>query len=507
MASRLPSEAEDLSGNVNLPAQFDLVIRNGRVIDGSGAPGEIADVAIVKDRIVAIDRIPLGSAERELDVSGMTVTPGFIDAHTHDDRALLVTPDMAAKASQGVTTVVAGNCGISLAPLVSRHPPPPLDLIGDAQSYKYARFGDYLDALDASPAAVNSVSLVGHSTLRVGAMAELDRPATDAELGQMRDCLRAALDDGAIGLSSGTFYPPAAAAPTAEVTALAEIAGAAGGIYATHMRDETDNVVESIAESVEIATKGGVPLIISHHKVAGRANHGRTVETLPLILDAMKHHTVGLDVYPYVAASSILIASRLSQAEKVAIAWSKGEPDAAGRDLSDIARDWQMTEVEAIERLNPAGAIYFLMNEEDVRRVLQFPETMIGSDGLPHDSHPHPRLWGTFPRVLGHYARDIGLFSLEEAVRRMTSLPASRFGLSGRGRLSPGAYADIVVFDADTIVDRATFDDPTLPAAGIEFVLVNGQTIWRDGAPTGARPGRALRRQDLQRERGAAISH
>jgi len=489
-----------------LAALFDLVIRNGRVIDGSGAPAENADVAIVKDRVVAIDRIPAGSAERELDVSGKVVAPGFIDAHTHDDLALMVTPEMAPKASQGVTTVVTGNCGISLAPLVAVRPPPPLDLIGNADWYKFASFGDYLDALDASPAAVNSVSLVGHSTLRVGAMADLDRPATDEELAGMRDRLRRALDDGAIGLSSGTFYPPAAAAPTSEVTALAEVAGEAGGIYATHMRDETDNVVESIAESIEIATSGGVPLIISHHKVAGRANHGRTAETLPLILDAMKHHSVGLDVYPYVAASSILSASRFGQAEKVVIAWSSKEPDAAGRDLVDIARDWRVTEVEAIKRLNPAGAIYFLMDEEDVRRILRCPETMIGSDGLPHDSHPHPRLWGTFPRVLGHYVRDVGLFSLEEAVRRMTSLPASRFGLSGRGRLSPGAYADIVVFDADAIADRATFDDPTQPAAGIDMVFVNGQIIWRDGAPTDARPGRALRRQGLRREWDAAVS-
>ena len=490
-----------------MKAQFDLVIRNGRVIDGSGVPGGNADVAIVKDRVVAIDRIALGSGEHEVDVSGKTVAPGFIDAHTHDDLALMVTPDMAPKTSQGVTTVVTGNCGISLAPLVPvRPPPPPLDLIGNFDQYKFASFGDYLDALDASPAAVNSVSLVGHSTLRVDTMADLERPATDKELARMRDRFRAALDDGAIGLSSGTFYPPAAAAPTDEVTALAKLAGEAGGIYATHMRDETDRVVESIAESVEIATSGGVPLIISHHKVAGRANHGRTEETLPLILDAMKHHDVGLDVYPYVAASSILSATRFGQAEKVVIAWSSKEPDAAGRDLVDIARDWGMSETEAIQRLNPAGAIYFLMDEDDVRRILQCPETMIGSDGLPHDSHPHPRLWGTFPRVLGHYVRDVGLFSLEEAVRRMTSLPASRFGLSGRGRLAPGAYADIVVFDADTIEDRATFDDPTQPAAGIDFVLVNGQIIWRDGAPTGARPGRALRHQSLRRERDTAVS-
>jgi N-acyl-D-amino-acid deacylase len=491
-----------------LPAKYDLVIRNGRVIDGSGAPAEEADVAIKEDRIVAIDRIPVGSGERELDVSGKVVAPGFIDAHTHDNLALMVMPEMSPKASQGVTTVVTGNCGISLAPLVpERPPPPPMDLIGNADWYKFASFGDYLDALDENPAALNSVSLVGHSTLRVGAMTELDRPATDEELSRMRDRLRAALDDGAIGLSSGTFYPPAAAAPTEEVAALAEIAGEADGIYATHMRDETVHVVESIAESVEIAKSGGVALIISHHKVAGRTNHGRTAETLPLILEAMEKQSVGLDVYPYVASSSILQAARVTESERVLIAWSRGEPEMAGRDLGEIARDWGMTEAQAIERLNPAGAVYFMMDEEDVRRILQCPHAMIGSDGLPHDLHPHPRLWGTFPRVLGHYARDVGLFSLEEAVRRMISLPAERFGLTGRGRLSPGAHADIVVFDADTVEDRATFEEPTTPAAGIDLVFVNGQLIWRDGAPTGTRPGRALRRQALQDERDRASSH
>lgn len=487
-----------------MPARFDVVLRNGRVIDGSGAPAIVSDVGISRDRIVAIDRIAVGSGEREFDISGKAVAPGFIDAHTHDDRALFTMPDMPAKASQGVTTVITGNCGVSLAPLVlDRAPPPPLDLIGDANWYKFVRFGDYLDTLDANPAALNAACLVGHSTLRVGAMADLDRPANDGELDTMRDRLQSALDDGAIGLSSGTFYPPAVAAPTGEVTALAELAGAAGGVYATHMRDETDRVMESLAESFAIAEGGGVPLIVSHHKVAGRANHGRSRETLPLIEDAMKRHRIGLDAYPYVAASSILNAARVIQAERVMIAWSKGVPEAAGRDLAEIARDWGVTEPEAIERLNPAGAVYFLMDEEDVRRILAFPHTMIGSDGLPHDRHPHPRLWGTFPRVLGHYVRDVGLFTLEEAVRRMTSLPAERFGLTGRGRLAPGCYADIAVFDPDTVEDLATFDSPALPAAGIDLVMVNGDIVWRDGAPTGAHPGRALRRQALRRERDA----
>lgn len=484
-----------------MPERYDLVLRNASVIDGTGSAAVDIDIGINGDRISAIDRIPAGQGARELDLTDKAIAPGFIDSHTHDDRALLATPDMAAKVSQGVTTVIAGNCGISLAPLtLDRAPPPPLDLIGDREAYGFTRFGDYMETLDTRPPAVNAACLVGHSTLRVGAMEDLGRAATDQEIATMRDRFQTALDDGAIGLSSGTFYPPAAAAPAEEVTALAELAGDAGGIYATHMRDEADHVMDSLIESIEIADGGHVPLVISHHKVTGRANHGRSVETLPFILEMMKDRSLGLDAYPYIAASSILNAKRVPLADRVLIAWSEGAPEAAGRDLSDIARDWGVSDTDAVERLSPAGAVYFLMDEADVQRILEFPHTMIGSDGLPHDKHPHPRLWGTFPRILGHYVRDVGLFSLEEGVRRMTSLPAARFGLTGRGRLAPGCYADIVVFDPKTIEDLATFEHPTRPASGIAYVIVNGQIIWQDGASTGTRPGRALRRQALQRE-------
>ena len=198
----------------------------------------------------------------------------------------------------------------------------------------------------------------------------------------------------------------------------------------------------------------------------------------------------------------MLDAGRFGTAERVIVTWSQSVPEAAGRDLAEIAAEWDVPAEAAVERLKPAGGVYFLMDEDDVRRILAFPHTMIGSDGLPHDRHPHPRLWGTFPRVLGHYARDAGLFPIEEAVRRMTALPAARFGLTGRGRLAPGGFADIVVFDPETILDRATFDEPARPAAGIDTVLVNGRPVWRDGAPTGERPGRALRRQELFREEG-----
>jgi N-acyl-D-amino-acid deacylase len=243
-----------------------------------------------------------------------------------------------------------------------------------------------------------------------------------------------------------------------------------------------------------------VPVVISHHKTVGVENFGRTALTLPRIAAALARQEIGLDAYPYVASSTVLSAAQAGQATKVLVTWSKSAPETAGRELSAIAREWGIGESEAVDRLQPAGAIYWTMDEADVQRVMRFEHTMIGSDGLPHDAHPHPRLWGTFPRVLGHYCRELGLFDLEEAVRRMTGLPARRFGLSRRGAIAAGAYADIAVFDAATVLDRATFAAPTRPAAGIEHVFVNGRPVWSGGRSTGERPGRALRRQQLQRE-------
>ena len=455
------------------------------------------DVAVSGDRIAEIGTVSKSTGAREIDVSGLVVAPGFIDVHTHDDRALLATPDMAAKASQGVTTVVTGNCGVSLAPLTLDHdPPPPLDLIGGWIDYGYPNFAAYLAALDATPAALNAACLVGHSSLRVGAMPALDRPATEPEIRRMQERLQEALDAGAIGLSSGLFYAPASSAPPAEIAALAALLKPAGALYTTHMRDEAEHVLDSLDESFAVGEGAGVPVVISHHKTTGVANFGRTRETLPKIEAAMAGQEVGLDVYPYIASSTVLRVQRIEDSLKVLITWSKPMPEQAGRELAAIAADWGVSLAEAAERLQPAGAIYWMMDEADVRRVLAFAHSMVGSDGLPHDVHPHPRLWGTFPRVLGHYSRELGLFPLETAVRKMTGLSAARFGLAkGRGVVTPGAYADLCVFDPETVIDRATFAEPTLPAAGIAHVFVNGKPVWGDGKPTGERPGRALRRQ------------
>ncbi len=480
-------------------AKFDFVIRGARIIDGTGAPPAMGDIAVDGDRIAAVGELSAVRGGSEIDAAGLVAAPGFIDAHTHDDRALLSDPLMTCKVSQGVTTVVTGNCGISIAPLeADRNPVPPLDLLSESAERFFPRFRDYYAAIEADPAAVNSLAQAGHNTLRVAAMDDLERAADAGEIKTMRRDLEAALDDGAIGLSTGLFYRPSTAAPTAEVIELARALEAYGALHTTHMRDESEGVADSIAETLEIGREARVPVVISHHKCAGAPNHGRSVETLALIDAARKEQDIGLDVYPYIAGSTVLDINRTMGASRVMVTWSVPHPEHAGRDLDDIAAEMNCPIAEAADRLQPAGAIYFMMDEADVRRILAYPHSMIGSDGLPHDEHPHPRLWGTFPRVLGHYARDEGLFSLEEAVRKMTSLTARQFGLKDRGEIREGAFADLVLFDAETVIDTATFDAPKQPAAGIHMVMVNGRTVWRDGEHTGARPGRPVRLGELE---------
>jgi len=285
---------------------------------------------------------------------------------------------------------------VSLAPLVlDAAPPPPLDLIGDADDYHYERFADYLAALDRAPAALNAACLVGHSTLRVGAMSALDRPADKAEVAQMGERLQEALAAGAIGLSSGLAYAPASHAPAAEIEELAALLRPARALYTTHMRNEADAVVASLEESFAAGRAAGVPVVISHHKTVGRENFGRTVETLPLLATAIARQEIGLDAYPYIASSTVLSATQAARALKVLVTWSKSAPEQAGRELSAIAADWGVSDQQAADRLQPAGAVYWMMDEADVQRVLQFPYTMIGSDGLQPRARPlQPRRGG-----------------------------------------------------------------------------------------------------------------
>ena len=473
---------------------YDLLIRNATVVDGTRAPRYEADIAVNNGRIAAIGRLEGAQADVELDVSGRIAAPGFIDAHTHDDRLMLSAPDMAPKVSQGVTTVVAGNCGCSLAPAphgMRRPVPPPLDLLDEAGDwFRFATFRDYVDELTAHPPATNCALLVGHTMLRVQTMDNLGRPASKTETARMRELADEALGAGARGVSTGLYYEPANSAPTEEVVEVCRPLAKRKGLYVTHMRDEGDNVLASLEETFRIGRELGVQVVISHHKVAGVANHGRSEETLPLIEARMKSQRIALDCYPYCASSTILSASRAAAATKTLVTWSKPHPEVAGMDLEEIRRDFKL----GIDQLRPAGAIYFSMSEADVQRILAFEHTMIGSDGLPHDASPHPRLWGTFARVLGHYARGLGLFPLETAVYKMSGLTARNFGLADRGVLKPGMAADITIFDAREVDEAATFARPIQPAKGIHAVLVNGIAVWKDGRPTGARPGQVLKR-------------
>lgn len=473
---------------------YDVIIRGGEVIDGTGAPRYRADVGIVGDRITRIGDLDGASAPRVIDAAGKIVAPGFIDSHTHDDAFLLTDPDVTPKVCQGVTTVIGGNCGISLAPLLADSIPQPLDLLGAAAMFGFDSFKAYLDAIDANPAAVNLAALVGHSTLRVRRMSDLSRPATPEETASMAADVEEAMNAGAIGVSSGTFYPPAAAASTQELIDVCAPLKRTGGVFATHLRDETKDIVASLEEAFEIGRSVGAKVVLSHHKVAGKENHGRSVETLKLIDAQSQIQPLCLDCHPYPATSTMLRADRIRQSSRVMLAWSTPHPELAGKDFSEILPLYDGSIEAAIEDLRPAGAIYFVMDESDVQRIFKYEKTMVGSDGLPNDAAPHPRLWGTFPRVLGHYARELKLFPLETAVRKMTGLTAEQFGLADRGHLAEGQYADVVVFDPDTVADQATFAKPTLRPDGIEYVLVNGTLVLEKGSSTGARPGRTLRR-------------
>ncbi len=473
--------------------RHDLVLRNATLILGDGAAPRAGDLAIAGDRIAAVGTVA-GDGVREIDVGGRVVAPGFIDVHTHDDSALLEPGGMWPKISQGVTTVIAGNCGISLAPLLLKTtPPPPFTLVGDQPDFRFDSFAAYVAALRRQGMATNAALLVGHTTLRQRVMPVTDRAATADETRRMQAEVKRAMDEGAFGLSTGLDYPPAVASSTPEVMALAATAAALGGPYVTHIRNYFEAMDEAIEEAIDIAAQADAKLVISHHQCTGRANFGKGRSSLARIDRARADIDIAMDAYPYAASSTVLRLERCDTGLRILISWSTPHPEMANRHLSEIAAEWNCTERTAAERLLPAGAVYFQLDEGDVRDILSHPRTMIGSDGLPRDIHPHPRLWGSFPRLLGHYVRDVGLFSLEEAVFRMTGLPAREFGIAGRGMLAAGHYADLVVFDPATVIDRATFEHPTRPAAGIEQVFVNGVSVWVDGRATGARPGAVLR--------------
>jgi N-acyl-D-amino-acid deacylase len=478
-----------------------ILLEGGLVVDGSGGPSWHGDVLLVGERIERLgaglrQRLPDGMAVADVEIvdcRDRVIAPGFIDAHTHDDAIVLREPAYLAKLSQGVTTVVTGNCGISLAPYVTPLAKPPLNLLG-ADSFRHATFAAYADAVDAVKPALNVAALVGHTTLRYATMDDLTRAASGAERERMAALLDASLAAGAIGLSSGLFYEEAHAAPADEVTALARVVARHGGVYTTHLRSEMAQIIEALHEAGDCAFDAGVPLVISHHKCAGPANWGRTRETLPLIDALAARQPIAMDVYPYVAGSTVLREDLVDGVIDVMLTWSDADPSVTGRMLADVAAEWGVDQKTACRRLMPGGACYFQIDEADVERVIAHPRSMIGSDGLPHDRHPHPRLWGAFPRVFARYWRERQLFPLEMAVHKMTGLTARNFRLAGRGLLRAGAAADVVVLDPARVADTATYQRPISPSVGIVGVWVNGEHAYAEGGPVRARAGRMLRR-------------
>lgn len=481
---------------------LDCVIRDVTILDGTGAPARAGDVAAQDGRIT----FATGPARVEVRGEGRALAPGFIDVHTHDDFAALLHPDMAFKVRGGVTTCVVGNCGMGPAPFEAAartarmiHPGLALASWGD--------HAGYFAALERSPASVNIAALVGHGTVRAAVMGLEARAPTTGEFAQMKDLVLEGLEAGAVGLSSGLVYDPGRFAATEELIVLASLLRGTGGLYATHLRDEGVGLVASVEEAIRIGETAGVPVQISHHKASGRRAWGLVRESLARI-DAARARGVDVhaDQYPYTAGSTILSAvvggdafGELDAAD-VVIASAPGHADWEGRSIAALARAWGEDGASAARRILAAapGAtiVAEAMSEDDVRAVMRHPTTMIGSDGIPTlAGRPHPRLYGTFARVLGRYSRELGLFSLVEAVRRMTGLPAAKFGLVDRGVIREGARADLVLFRPGEIVDAGTFADPQRWPAGIDGVWVNGVRTVDGEAHTGARAGAVLRRE------------
>jgi len=474
----------------------DTLIRNANVLDGLGNDAQLLDLAILNGRIASVGPSLRCTAANIVEAEGLSLAPGFIDVHTHDDTSVIDTPEMLPKISQGVTTVIVGNCGISASPVRLRSElPDPMSLLGTRERFRYPAFTDYISALKLAGPSVNVAALVGHTSLRNNHLYRLDRTASEPEIASMREELAVALSLGALGLSTGLAYANANAASTEEVLALAEALIGSNAVYATHMRTEGDAILDAMDEAFQIGRYAQSPVIISHLKCAGIDNWGRSPEVLSALERARTTQQIGCDCYPYAAGSSMLDLKQVDSRVRIEITWSAPHPEVTGRPLSDVAAEWDLSQVEAARRLQPAGAIYHSIDESDMRRILGHPATMIGSDGLPWDKHPHPRLWGTYPRILGKFCREEKLFTLAEAIRKMTSMPAKRFGLANRGQIAEGYCADLVLFDPDTIRDTATFAEPIRPCVGMHYVWVNGTLSYTAQGLTGNRAGGFLPRE------------
>ncbi|MEU3980447.1 D-aminoacylase [Streptomyces sp. NPDC026672] len=511
----------------------DLVLKGGTVYDGLGSPGTPADLAVAAGRVTAVGH-DVGAARRVVDVTGLAVAPGFVDAHTHSDLMPLAADVRPGKLLQGVTTEIVGNCGISFAPADEEGARTLGGLYGDLAcgTAPAARtFARYLDEVQDAGPVTNIAALVGHGTLRIAANG-MRETLRDGALDRMRTLLDEALTAGAFGLSSGLVYAPGSYADTAELAALAEVLRPRNRIYATHLRDEGDGLLAALDEAVEVAERARVPLQVSHCKVTGRRNHG----SAPALLDRLRAARArGVDVrgdaYPYTAGATVLVAllppeavaggsealvRRLTEpgareslrslaatgrglwnavaAADVRVARHR-DPAVAGRTLAELAHDgdpWD-TLCRTVAADPAATAVLTAMDPDDVRTVLADPLIGIGSDSTPTAGPGHPRDHGCFPEFLGHHVRELGVVDLPTAVRKCTSANAERFGLTGRGRLEPGAVADVCVFDPVRIAHPGGYADPRRPPVGIEHVLLAGTPVVERGVFTGVRAGRVLR--------------
>jgi N-acyl-D-amino-acid deacylase len=524
---------------------YDLVIRGADLVDGTGAPPRLADLAVVGDRIAAIGRIAPGRARRVIEAHGLVLAPGFVDIHSHSDYHLLLQPSADSAVRQGVTLEIGGNCGYAAAPIwgpwLEERAAGYRDLYG--LEHDWQGVADYLDRLEATGISENFGLLIGHNTLRGSVMGGAPRAASPDEVRAMVEGARRGLAEGALGLSTGLVYPPACFSDPAELTAIAAAVREAGGVLACHMRSEGDQVIEAIQEVLAVAARAAIPLQISHLKTSGERNWPKLAEAFRLIEEARAR---GLDVtcdrYPYTASNTGLQAVLPTwalaggQHERVERLREPGARSRIAHELttyygpeywsrvmiSEVTRPehrryegLRVADAASLAGTSPADftidlliaermqvdAIFFTMSDANLRAILAKPYVMIGSDsgcrsheGALSRGRPHPRTFGTFARTLGYYVRELGLLDLPIAVRKMTWEPCRKLGLLDRGRLRPGGVADLVLFDLTTIADRATYEAPLQYPVGIVHVLVNGVGVIEHGEHTGARPGRAVRR-------------
>lgn len=484
----------------------DLVIRNVNLLDGLGGDAYPADVSVKDGRINEVGDVT--SATKEIDGQGQTLAPGFIDTHSHDDGAFFRHPGMEFKLAQGVTTVVAGNCGFSAIPLEADIDPGRAS--GGILAGLEGSFTDldgYFAAAMAREPGINNMMLVGHNTVRTLEMGFEKRAPTPSELANMKAHVRKALEQGACGFSTGLIYRPGRWSDTEEVIALAAEAADFDALYTTHMRNEGDRLLDAVDEALQIGRDSNVHLHISHHKSAGPANWGKVKTSLAKVDEALASgQRVTLDVYPYTAGSGRMIEYfdldniNRELAEVIRIASCPAFREYEGRMLKDIAAEKQVDICDLTKELltAPKGdrtiCIQFIIDEKDVATNLAYADMMVGSDGIPDlKGKPHPRLFGTFPRILAKYVREDGILTLPEAVRRMTSLPARVFGMKNRGQIKPGFWADLVLFDPAEIQDLATYDDPKTEPAGISMVVINGEVGFYRGEHRYAGSGKMLR--------------